>query len=121
MPPMPRKSNPGPTDPQEETAEGADDNQQEDSQEGPVDDSYVEDAKNAVSDLMPGDFKPMSGLDLDVNADDGETVHFILTGKAKDGKLTDIYGAECDSTAPEKPKGRIKIMIMSGADKGGMK
>jgi hypothetical protein len=87
--------------------------------DSPVDEEYIESASQAVSNLIPEDFKPMSGLKIPTSAPDGEMVKFILTGTANGGMVQDIYGAECgyeDSHdgSKQKSKGRIKGMLMGG-------
>lgn len=82
-----------------------------------VDEAYIKEASEAVGDLSPDDFKPMPGLKIPTDAEDGEMVKVILTGKAKGGFLADVVGAECDygmAMEDEKPKGRIRIMISGG-------
>lgn len=84
--------------------------------ENDMDEGYIQKAAKAVGDLMPSDFKPMSGMKIPTEAEDGEEVKLILVGKAKDGFLTGVKAAECmpemEEEEEEKPKGRIKIMIM---------
>lgn len=81
-----------------------------------VKEEMIEGLARAVSELIPEDFKAMSGLKVPTDAEDGEMVKVVLVGRAAGGMLKGIYGAECDyDEAPsEKPKGRIKIMIMGG-------
>lgn len=82
-----------------------------------IDDEYIRHAAEAVGELSPEDFEKMPGLKIPTEAEDGELVKVILTGKAKDGFLADVVGAECDyeeAMEDEKPKGRIRIMISGG-------
>ena len=86
--------------------------------ESSIDEDGIEAAAKAVGDLIPEDFKSMPGLDVPVEAEDGEEVKVVLIGTAKDGKLTQISGAECkygdEEEGEEKSTGRIKVMIMAG-------
>lgn len=86
----------------------------------PVDETDIEEAAEAVSELIPEDFRPMK-VGLPTDAEDGDVVKVVLIGKARGGKLTDIYGAECDygdreKMQEDKSKGRIKVMVMGGEE-----
>lgn len=109
------------------TEENADSNSgQDQGMAGSVDEWYIKDAAQAVSDLSPGDFKDMPDLKVPTDADDGEDVQVLLTGTAKDGFLTGVMGAETtplpaageDQSGKDDGKSRLKIMIMGGNEEG---
>jgi len=106
------------------------DNPGEENQEGEgngPDERYIKDAAAAVGDLTPDDFSSLDGAKIPTEADDGEDVTMVITGKAKNGFLTDVSAADCamgdmGGDAGSHSKGRIKIMIMGGENgEGGNK